>query len=125
MKIVSIKTSKVFDYYASDIYKELLRYKCENCPCSILGDDGNVILHFTIDYHPTLLQLLRVYLFKVQRITAGNMRLYEYELGVNEGAIDKNFVIDTNEQRFTCTLNNAYMDGYDRIVLDFKVIYVD
>lgn len=122
MKILSIKNSKVFDYYISHDYAELLDKKYQEAIVSTTENDGESIIRVSIDYDSTIFGYLKMYLAKIQKITVGNMYLYEYELNCTATIGDKDFTITTNEKTVKCSMSDVYMAGPYSIVIIFKVI---
>lgn len=120
MKILSMETPKVLDYYVSEKYRELLKDKCRNGYCEFPADNAH-LLYTVIDYDPDVFAMLNLYSSKVQRVTAGDMYKYEYELDVKETDDDKDFVLNTDEGIIVGTINTLYMDGNSTTVIIFKI----
>jgi hypothetical protein len=120
MKILSMETPKVLDYYVSEKYRELLKDKCRNGYCEFPADNAH-LLYTVIDYDPDVFAMLNLYSSKVQRVTAGDMYKYEYELDVKETDDDKDFVLNTDEGSIVGTINTLYMDGNSTTVIIFKI----
>lgn len=120
MKILSIKNSKVFDYYISHDYAELLDKKYQEAVVCITDNNGESNILVSIDYDPTIFGYLKMYLAKIQKITAGNMYLYEYELNCTSTMGDKDFTITTDEKTVKCRMSDVCMAEHS-IVIIFKV----
>ena len=125
MRIESVEYSKIFKAYASQECMDLLdkRYRDKETIASITNIEGDLCIRVAIDYDPTILGYLRMYMSRIQKITVGTMYLYEYEMGITETRGDKNFIIRSEEgQEFTCTLKNVYMSGPYSIAMVFKIM---
>lgn len=122
MKILSVENSKVFNYYISHECAELLDKKYKEAIVSTTEIDGESSICVSIDYDSTILAYLRMYLAKIQKITIGNMYLYEYELNCTSTIGDKDFTITTDEKTVKCRMDNVYMVGPYFIGITFKVV---
>ena len=122
MKILSIKNSKVFDYYISHDCAELLDKKYQEAIVCTTEINGEPSIRISIDYDSTIFGYLKMYLAKIQKNTAGNMYLYEYELNCTATMGDKDFTIATDEKTVKCRMIDVYTAGPYSIVIIFKVI---
>lgn len=119
MKIISVETPKVLDYYVSVKYRELLKDKCKNGYCETSPDNSH-LLYTVIDYDPDVFAMLKLYSSKVQKLTSGDMYKYEYELDVKPTTDDKDFILNTDSGDIVGTIDNLYMDN-NFIVSIFKI----
>ena len=121
MKILSIDTPKVLDYYVAEKYKEQLVNKCIKGYCEF-PDGTSHLLYTVIDYNPDVFAVLKLYTSKVSKLTRGEKYLYEYELDVSETEGDKDFTIKTEDgQTYIGQIDSIHMDGESTIIIIFKI----
>ena len=120
MKIISVQTPRVLDYYISESEKELIKEKCIGGYCEVpAGNEKS--LYVVIDYDPTVFATLNYYSSKVAKITKGSMYLYEYEMNTVATKGDKDFIFTGESEEFTGELSNVYMDGNSTIVMILNI----
>ena len=71
MRIESVEYSKIFKAYASQECIDLLdkRYRDKETIASITDIEGDLCIRVAIDYDPTILGYLRMYMSRIQKIT--------------------------------------------------------
>ena len=122
MKVMNFGTSLVLGYYVTKDCINLLEEKVKEGLVQEVNIDNDICLFITIDYNPDIENCLRLYLDRIGKSTSGNKYNYEVELDYTEIKDDKNFIIQTDDNKFyKCSLFASEVSS-NTLILKFKII---